>query len=514
MRLQFRANASAWLAAGVFCVASGPWLLEPRTLHHDCAWYVYAAGRMLDGARLYVDLVEPNPPLVYYLTLPSVAFASSVGWAATSVFNLFVLLVGVGSILLASVVLVSLVRAQGSSIRHLLVAALSYFLILFPRADFGQREHLLVLFVLPYVLLTAARVTGAPVKRWIGAAIGVIAGLGLLLKPHFLLAPAALQLYALVRTRRLAPLLQPENVALALLGAAYGVHFVLLPSDVQTGLRTTLAWVLGSYGAYDVPVGLILEHRSFWSLLLFGAFAFVPRIGELRGACIVSWIAGMSFLAGAMLQQKGWPYHFLPARTFCGVVGALAALGFVEQGWRRRPRIRRALLGSIALLGCAFVSVEAWKERSSRRERASQVHDAALLRDLAAGGPIAALDTSLWPYFPLVNYADLEWSLRFPFLWPLPGILRERAPSGDAGPPVRGGAPRSERERLLLEALVEDMERRPPTLVLVKRGRLFGVADRDVDILEWFLADERFAEIWRSYAKVAEFPGIALYRRR
>ena len=41
----------------------------------DTAFLLYAAERVLDGARLYVDVVEINPPLIIALNLPAVLLA-------------------------------------------------------------------------------------------------------------------------------------------------------------------------------------------------------------------------------------------------------------------------------------------------------------------------------------------------------------------------------------------------------------------------------------------------------
>jgi len=39
-------------------------------LAHDAAWFLVAAGRILDGAVLYRDIIEVNPPLGIFAALP------------------------------------------------------------------------------------------------------------------------------------------------------------------------------------------------------------------------------------------------------------------------------------------------------------------------------------------------------------------------------------------------------------------------------------------------------------
>ena len=40
-------------------------------LNTDSGWLLVAARRLLDGDRLYVDIIEVNPPLIVWLLLPS-----------------------------------------------------------------------------------------------------------------------------------------------------------------------------------------------------------------------------------------------------------------------------------------------------------------------------------------------------------------------------------------------------------------------------------------------------------
>ena len=54
---------------------------DPDVFHHDKAWILYTAGEMLDGAALYVDLLDENPPLVFWLTTPAVALARALDTA-------------------------------------------------------------------------------------------------------------------------------------------------------------------------------------------------------------------------------------------------------------------------------------------------------------------------------------------------------------------------------------------------------------------------------------------------
>jgi len=69
-------TAAVLTGVGTFtALCALPHLVPPWTVNHDVAWFVHAAERWLAGDRLYVDLVDPNLPLVTYLTAVPVAAA-------------------------------------------------------------------------------------------------------------------------------------------------------------------------------------------------------------------------------------------------------------------------------------------------------------------------------------------------------------------------------------------------------------------------------------------------------
>ncbi|MBA5639013.1 hypothetical protein H3H37_18300, partial [Duganella sp. LX20W] len=59
-------------------------------MNHDVAWLLALSGRVLEGARLYVDYPEVNPPLIVWLNLPVAWAAGQTGLAPATVFRLAV----------------------------------------------------------------------------------------------------------------------------------------------------------------------------------------------------------------------------------------------------------------------------------------------------------------------------------------------------------------------------------------------------------------------------------------
>jgi hypothetical protein len=83
----------------------------------------------------------------------------------------------------------------------------------------GQREHLLIILTLPYLVLLTSRFTDRPCVTSKAFAIGLLGVLGFALKPYFLIVPVALEIYLMIKHRSLVTWLRPENLGLGAGGA-------------------------------------------------------------------------------------------------------------------------------------------------------------------------------------------------------------------------------------------------------------------------------------------------------
>ncbi len=181
-------------------------------INHDTAWYLHAGAQYLDGGELYRDVfVEVNPPLAFFLALPPVILARLSGLFAVDLFVVYFYLLIVISLIVTWRLLragrdLSLVTRRG-----LLILA-TVIMTICPADQFGQREHFLMVLVLPYLLLTVLTARGLRLSRITAMSLGLAAGPGFALKPHYLLVPLALEAYRFAATRRWQTLLRPGGL--------------------------------------------------------------------------------------------------------------------------------------------------------------------------------------------------------------------------------------------------------------------------------------------------------------
>ena len=325
-------SAAAWLVG--FGLCSLPVFLG--LLNHDVAWMLLAAERALAGERLYVDVIEVNPPLIIWLSLAPVLAARTLEISEILSFRLIMLGVLSGSVLVSSWLLGREPHERPRTRRPILILAIMALLPLVGY-DFGQREHLMLALFLPYLLLTSVRAEGRPVGSSMAWIIGLSAGVGIAIKPQFVPLWIAIEGYLAWERRDRLAWLRPEALAVAALGLAYGFAVVGLTPDYLVMAR----WALPLYArCTPAPFSAMLGEPATMTILIasLGFLALRPR-GEHRQLCRLLLVAGLSLLAIAFLQDKGYTYHFYPAMAAGTMLIGLLAL---------ERRIPRAASGGLA----------------------------------------------------------------------------------------------------------------------------------------------------------------------
>src|SRR3982750_435386 len=198
----------------VFAIAIG--LRQVVPLNTDVSWLIVISERMLDGQRLFGDIMEINPPRAPSPYPPAGALARVLGVDPRHVIDAQLLLLAAASLFAVSRILRLSPSTAPLKSGAFAVWAAAVVTIL-PMHVFAQREHIALLTFLPALAVYALRSNREPVPLWAILIAGVGARLTLAFKPFFTVPAAFCILFAAIRSRSWLTLFAPENIITAVL---------------------------------------------------------------------------------------------------------------------------------------------------------------------------------------------------------------------------------------------------------------------------------------------------------
>ena len=497
--LQKKINSqTAWrlLILTVFCILA--YLLFQRPINHDVGWYLYASGAFLDGAKLYRDLIDINPPLIFWLNIPPVLLARLLHCSAVPLFNFFFLCVVILSLTLSTRILKQIFLHLPRPFQFCFLAVLVFIFLPYEIRwnCFGQRDHLMFVLVLPYVFASAARIMGRPLQVKFAAILGLLAGIGFAFKPHFLLAYFCIETYVLVAHRTFKFWKRPESIVIFLCQALYWGYIILAVPEYKEAVRM----ILPVYSSYTDP--MYLHYRAAYSALFGSAvLSFLILRSDKLGQLL--FIAFSAFLVIALVQNKGWHYHLYPASGSAAMLIALAIINRYQKFRKTKMLLVAAKCALVLMfLFLIFLKAAPFIKPFSRitypfREPLNQLIP--IVKQHAYGKPIYVFSTALTPAFPLVNYAQASWSSRFNCLWFLPSFYTDVTSTAQVFP-HHGIAEMDMLERSFLEKVISDVIQGSPAIVILDCALGHqGFGKTTFQYLEYYSQEPRFASFWKNY---------------
>jgi len=451
----------------------------------DVSWLITLSEKVLDGTRLYVDLIEVNPPASVLLYLPAVALARAIGIAPEIVVNALVFLAVGASLGFAGRILARARLLEGVD-GWTLAAFAAFLLLVFPARTFAQREHVAVIVLLPALAVYVARARSfAP-----GVAAAMVAGIGtgiaVSIKPHFAFAVAFAAAAAAFHARSWRVLVAPEQWIAAAIVAAYGTSiFVFYPQFITD----VLPLVQAVYVPVRRSLWAILAHTSviLWLVSIF-IVARQRRNAVFDSRFSILLAASCGFALAYVLQGKGWPYHTYPMLALALL--ALAVLLSARAGKDARMERLGLFAGSVGLVAAGFyamsLAVDFTPLAQSIRQSLTRLKVLAISPDIGLGHPLVRQVGGIWVQRVACLWItnNAEWLLR-----------TETSPAAAARLEAYAAADRA--------GLLEDIRRAKPDIILldaVWEGRTH--------------ADPALSDLLGAYRETERQAGVIVLRRQ
>jgi hypothetical protein len=514
-RLGFAAAVTAGLAVPLLWVTAQFY----APIDHDTGAILYFSDRWWAGDRLYVDLIDVNPPLVFILGLLPVFLKHAFGMPEPTALIACVAASSVASAFACWRLLAArasqMGRGETGGLTATLVPLALLFALLTP-GELGQREHLMVVLTAPYVVLTALRMEGRKVPVAIALLVAALAAAGFALKPFFLLVPALIELFVLC-VRRTQALRDPVPWTMGGLWAAYVVlTLVAFPEYGNTILPMTLEF----YSRLGESSPLVAFDRGFLPIEAgIMVLAMVTVLMVRSRLCQTLALFAIGTAATTIIQGKGWPHQWLHADLAFILLGA-SVLAAAAERYGPTDILRQRRLGATMVVGILAFSYVAANNDAPPWFRVDRMgHDGRLGRqiDLVEGEPdhssFLALSPGIYPFFPMMNYTGARMAMPYMSMWVLQGVYKYCPESG----PLQFNPPdaMSSAERHVFETVADGLVRNKPSLVVVDRIPGMPTCDGQIfDYLAYFMQNSRFAAEFMNYDLYKAFDRYLVYRRR
>jgi hypothetical protein len=436
-----------------------------------------AARRILDGAVPYVDIMETNPPLAFWISLPAVWLARILGLSPHIAFVGYVCLAIAGVLGLTRHVLQSAGETRENTAMVLLASAAA--LTLAPAEAFGQREHFAALLALPYVAAAVQLAEGRAPRTRFRILIGLLCGVGMAFKPYLLAIPLLVEAFLLWETRAWRNLFRAEIIGMAISVAVYPLLVWQLTPQYFTEI---LPLALPTYAAFQSTFSEIALRPAVANVLLLMGIAayFIWRRGaQQRGEWV--WIfAGLGGFLCYLAQLKGWTYQLLPATI-------LVLIPFLLNVFRNFGLVAR-----IAVLGCLGAVMIIGLVTFARNQNSRLAY----VDELLAGRKpqrMMGLTHDLGVIFPYLETRNIVWASRFQSLWMLPAVSKGLIPVAQQDMIIARAA----------EIVTQDLILWKPDLVIVdRRSDTPTLRGHEIKYIAWFSRSPELVQAWSSYKLV------------
>jgi hypothetical protein len=329
--------------------------------------------------------------------------------------------------------------------------------------------------------------------------IGLLAALGFGQKPHCVLAAVFVEGLILFRARSIRVALVPENLA----GLAAAVIYVLAvwiftPEFFSRILPLAFKAYMPFYGT---SAAKFIKAAIFWCAALLLAVHIANRYPEpFRSWMHCLGLAALGFLLAFLVQAKGFAYQLLPARITIELIFGVA-IAALAAGVLKFDQI--AAWAKFAAAAClAVIAGNAVLNPAARYPNffAQQIATHAL-----EPRSVFIASTNVHHGFPLTIEKGFVWGSRFPTQWLAPYA----AANLDAE-----GAPADDLSRFALQAIIDDLIRFEPQLVIIdERPKQAYFHAAPLDFQRFWQNDPRFAHLWCNYQLRARERGFSFWER-
>ncbi len=465
----------------------------------NISWLLISAERFLSGGSYLHDFYETNPPLSVLIYTPHVIFAQIANIPLTSASYILTLALT----LFSAGIVYGIIRSfPDMSTEQRATFSIAYILsmTLATTVFFSEREHIMMLGLVPFMLLLYANTYKIPVSQALKIPVFIIGTLCILIKPHYGILPAILFLHRIVYQKRF-HIYRDIDFSILVIGTILYVITVLtlFPDYVNTILPDALSL----YDAdKDFPGSWNAIRRYFpvYIVLYFMEYTGRDLKKTQKRLLMFLYTCCILCLIPYWTQMKGYYNHIIPLNGFFIIAFALS-LSFRAEHMIQKLRPLHIAAPILIISTIVSMTMPLTREFPKKQEIPDLPLGKFLTEKCPAPCNFLTFHSDIEILNPTAAYMDGYTHIsRFPTLWFIPKILT-------------GLQSKDTEERKHYQALqkkyatyfTEDLKRHKPAIILIATGLQVGETE-NFDLIDFFSVNDELTEIlYRDYEYIDKF---------
>lgn len=475
-------------------------------LNEDVSSLLYYTKQFINGGKYVSSILETNPPMIFFIYAPVCMFAKMAGLKLAFVLRMYIILLASISIILCSGLIKKIFDKNDYSLQLYLLISLLFMFLLLPLTEFGQREHIMLILIMPYVLTSVLVLQNKSIHPVIAVLVGIMAGFGFGLKPYFLFTLILIELYIMVYKRNVLSWARNETLICACMLVFYLAYvFYFEPAYINVMLP-----LLSQFYYMSIEqswLNIFTNSTVIFCFFVLGLAILFYRKQVYRELTAVLLLTLMGLIFAFIVTRAAWWYHVLPAFSIsCLLITMMIYQYFSPKAQGGMLSHRQLALMMLAGFVVPFILIfQVTRYAIVKNEtRTSSVLTHYLAQSNAKSIYCFSSKTN-GNCFPLAYVTHKEFVGRFPYFWWLLGLMKLEY-NGQLTQPV------IDSKTYLLDAVADDLNKYRPDLILINKEEQQAL-HRDFNMVTYFSKNEKFKQAWMAYHNAGNVGIYVIYER-
>jgi hypothetical protein len=495
-----------WCAFFPFLVVIAFIIQSHMFLHNDVFYLTHAAKSLLAGGKYMDDFFETNPPLILFLYMPVACLYEVLGLSLGNALLIYFFFLSILSIVVSNYLLQKIVTTK--SLIYIIITTITFDLLFLSEHQLGQRDFLFFIFTLPYLFSVVLRIENKPLSPYFGFGIGLFAGLGIGLKPFFLMLPILIELYVIYKKRNILAAIRIETIMISGILIAYiSSVFYFFPDYIYTILpfvaRVYYAGWRVTWSTYFTAFNVLF---CFTPIL----FYFMTRKRDRYSILSTVFLLGLlAFIISFTIPRALFCSHVLPAFSIACILFAIL-FGQIAtdqvKAFKNKPRFYMVSESLIIVLLACMISIipifylSYWyNEMTIAKTEASASGLFKFINQHAPNNTYTCFSSNR-DYAPLDYYSNAKYVGLSTFFWWEYGFIKLTNSLRDPAALQQ----LKKDESLVAKLITNNLIHKKPNYILIHE-------EKNIDFVAKFLRYKPFKKAWKHYHYLTTIESYRIY---